>query len=359
MADDIFLQCVSRTDTTRDMATFTFRVAGGSPRSGPGQSVDRPTDEVDEHRTLVFAPGQFLAVTMEIDGRAVQRCYSISSPPTRPGNLSITVKRVNGGHVSNWLHDNLVEGMMIAATGPLGRFTYTARPAEKYLFISAGSGITPVMSMLRAVTDSESPLDIAFVHSARNVDDIPFRDELEDLAHRHTNVTLAFAATRMAAEDHADWTGHRGRIDRAMLERVCPDLAEREVFLCGPGRFRSEVRGALVAAGSELARIHEESFGFSLPADEPDTETGVAVDFSRRARRVTVSPGTTILAAAAKAGVTLPSSCGVGLCGSCKVRKLSGDVVMNHQGGIRPREIAQGKILLCCAEPLSPVVIDF
>ncbi|MXP21478.1 2Fe-2S iron-sulfur cluster binding domain-containing protein [Gordonia sp. HNM0687] len=352
MADDIFLQCVSRAHTTRDMATFSFRVAGGSPQ--------HTTDGPDDSRTFVFAPGQFLSITIEIDGRTVQRCYSISSPPTRPGTVSITVKRVSGGHVSNWLHDNMVEGMMIAATGPLGRFTYTARPAEKYLFISAGSGITPVMSMLRAVTDSESPLDITFVHSARNVDDIPFRDELDDLAHQHPNVTLAFAATRMVADELPEWTGHRGRIDRAMLERVCPDLADREVFLCGPGRFRSEVRSSLMAAGADLARIHEESFGFSLPTDdESDAGSGVMVDFSRRARRVTVAPGSTILAAAAKAGVTLPSSCGVGLCGSCKVRKLSGDVVMNHQGGIRPREIAQGKILLCCSEPLSPVVIDY
>ncbi|GAB90912.1 hybrid-cluster NAD(P)-dependent oxidoreductase [Gordonia rhizosphera] len=353
MADDIFLQCVARTDTTRDMATFTFRVAGGA-----AQAPDTTGDPDDSH-TFVFQPGQFLSITLDIDGRAVQRCYSISSPPTRPGSLSITVKRVDGGHVSNWLHDNMVEGMMITATGPLGRFTYTARPAEKYLFVSAGSGITPVMSMLRSVTDTASPLDITFVHSARSVDDIPFRDELEDLAHQHPNVALAFAATRMLADELPDWTGHRGRIDRAMLERVCPDLGEREVFLCGPGRFRSEVRSSLLAAGSELTRIHEESFGFALPDSNSDADGGVVVDFSRRARQVTVTPGSTILAAAAAAGVTLPASCGVGLCGSCKVRKVSGDVVMNHQGGIRPREIAQGKILLCCSEPLSPVVIDF
>ena len=353
MADDIFLQCVSRAETTRDMTTFSFRIAGGAPEFSTGPEAS------DDSHTFAFAPGQFLSLSVEIDGRPIQRCYSISSPPTRPGTLSITVKRVNGGYVSNWLHDNMVEGMMIAATGPLGRFTYTARPAEKYLFISAGSGITPVMSMLRSVTDSESPLDITFVHSARSVDDIPFQEELENLARSHTNVTLAFAATRMVADELPDWTGHRGRIDRAMLERVCPDLADREVFLCGPGRFRSEVRTSLMAAGASLARIHEESFGFSLPAAEDDSDNGVVVDFSRRARRVRVAPGTTILAAAAAAGVTLPSSCGVGLCGSCKVRKLSGDVVMNHQGGIRPREIDQGKILLCCSEPLSPVVIDY
>lgn len=347
MTHELLLLCVDRTDTTRDMATFTFRMVGA--------------DLAETPHTLAFQPGQFLSITLAIDGRDVQRCYSISSPPTRPGTLSISVKRVLGGHVSNWLHDNMTEGMLISATGPMGRFTYTARPAEKYLFISAGSGITPVMSMVRSVTDTAAPINVTFVHSARSIEDIPFRDELEELAQQHPNVTLAFACTRLDdTPELADWTGHRGRVDRAMIERVCPDHAEREVFLCGPGRFRSSVRTSLLAAGSPLAHIHEESFGFSLPTpDGIDDEPGLVVDFSRRARQVNVAPGSTILAAAAAAGVTLPSSCGIGLCGSCKVNKLSGDVVMNHQGGIRPREIEQGKILLCCSEPLSPVVIDF
>uniref|UniRef100_UPI003D93F52A FAD-binding oxidoreductase n=1 Tax=Gordonia sp. B7-2 TaxID=3420932 RepID=UPI003D93F52A len=332
------------------MATFTFRVL---PHIADGEGGE------EDSQTIAFEPGQFLSFTLDIDGRSVQRCYSISSPPTRPGTLSISVKRVAGGHVSNWLHDNMAPGMVIAASGPLGRFTYTARPAEKYLFISAGSGITPVMSMVRAITDANAPTDIVFVHSARSVDDIPFRDELEDLAQRHPNLTLAFAATRMPDDELPEWTGHRGRVDRAMIERVCPELADRIVFLCGPGQFRSGVRSALVAAGGDLALIHEESFGSRMPTVPPDDDAGVVVDFTRRARRITVTPGTTILAAAAAAGVTLPSSCGMGLCGSCKVVKLSGDVVMNHQGGIRAREISQGKILLCCSEPLSPVEIDF
>ncbi|MEE4025563.1 hybrid-cluster NAD(P)-dependent oxidoreductase [Gordonia sp. PKS22-38] len=353
-ATDHHLVCVDRADVTRDITTFTFRVL-------PHMALDAAgSGSGTESLTLVFQPGQFLAFTLQIDGREVQRCYSISSPPTRPGTISISVKRVVGGHVSNWLHDNMVPGMMVWASGPMGRFSFHARPADKYLFISAGSGITPVMSMVRTITDSEAPTDIVFVHSAPTVEDIPFRDELEDLAQRYPNVNLAFAATRMPVDELPEWTGHRGRVDQQMLARVCPDLGERVVFLCGPGRFRSGVRSALVAAGGDLSLIHEESFGFSLPtADDAADPAGVVVDFTRRSRRITVAPGTTILAAAAAAGVTLPSTCGVGLCGSCKVTKLSGDVVMNHQGGIRNREITQGKILLCCSEPLSPVEIDF
>ena len=344
---DHLLLCVDRTDVTHDMSTFTFR--------------DMSHGSEDHRPVFPFSAGQFISVSLVIDGREVQRCYSISSPPTRPDTLSITVKRVVGGHVSNWLHAHLETGMVVSASGPFGRFSYATATAEKYLFISAGSGITPVMSMLRAATDSATNAtavtDIVFIHSARTAADIPFRTELEDIAVAHPTVTVAFACTRTASDD--DWVGERGRVDRPMLERVCPDLADREVYLCGPGRFRNGVRTALVATGASLTRIHEESFGFTLPVPEDDDhETSVAVDFARRARRVTVAPGSTILAAAAAVGVTLPSSCGVGLCGSCKVRKLSGDVVMNHQGGIRPREIEQGKILLCCSEPLSPVVID-
>ncbi|GAC49256.1 hybrid-cluster NAD(P)-dependent oxidoreductase [Gordonia aichiensis] len=351
MSTDHLLVCVDRTELTRDMATFTFRTV--------------------EPYTFVFNPGQFLSIGVEIDGRTVERCYSISSSPTRPDTLSISVKRKLGGHVSNWLHDNMSPGRTLTASGPLGRFSYIDKPATKLLLISAGSGITPVMSMLRAATDSDAAVrghggsvsDIVFIHSARTLDDIPFRTELDDLAVQHPGVTVAFACTRLVDDDSsAAWSGHRGRLDAATLTRICPDLAEREVFLCGPGQFRAGVRSALVASGGSLANIHEESFGFRLPtvddAAPGEMPEGVSVDFTRRARRVHVTAGTTILAAAAAAGVTLPSSCGVGLCGSCKVTKTSGDVVMNHQGGIHRREIEQGKILLCCSEPLSPVVID-
>ncbi|MFT4126759.1 MAG: hybrid-cluster NAD(P)-dependent oxidoreductase [Gordonia sp. (in: high G+C Gram-positive bacteria)] len=341
---DHLLVCVERAQLTHTMATFTFRTV--------------------EPRTFVFNPGQFLTIGIDIDGRSVQRCYSISSSPTRPDTLSISVKRKAGGHVSNWLHDTMAPGMTVTAGGPLGRFSYVGHTAEKFLFISAGSGITPVMSMLRAATEGyrtewESP-DIVFLHSARTPDDIPFRAELEEIAAGHPGVRISFACTRLTEADPApEWYGHRGRIDADVLARICPDLAEREVFLCGPGQFRSGVRSALLASGSSLDHIHEESFGLLLPTPGEEIADGVRVDFTRRARRITVGPGTTILAAAAAAGVTLPSSCGVGLCGSCKVTKVSGDVVMNHQGGIRAKEIAQGKILLCCSEPLSPVVIDF
>ncbi|MFT4043147.1 MAG: hybrid-cluster NAD(P)-dependent oxidoreductase [Gordonia sp. (in: high G+C Gram-positive bacteria)] len=338
--NELTLTCLARDDLTPEMTSFTFGVNGSSP--------------------LRFQPGQFLTFAFMIAGRQVERCYSICSSPTRPETLSICVKRVPGGEVSTWLHTHLRTGMTLTATGPAGRFSYLRAPADKYLFISAGSGITPVISMLAAAADERLDADIAFVHSAPTAADIPFRDDVETLVATHPNINATFALTR-TTHSTLDNSGHRGRIDAALLAYSCPDLTCREVFLCGPGGFRSSVRNILIASGVPLHRIHEESFGFAVPSSDKvvTTGSGVTVDFTRRARRITVSPGSSILAAAACAGVTLPSSCGVGICGSCKVRKVSGDVVMNHQGGIAPREIEQGKILLCCSEPLSPVEIDY
>ncbi|MGC5249397.1 FAD-binding oxidoreductase [Gordonia sp. DT219] len=349
-SDEHLLVCVDRVPATHDMTTFTFRTV--------------------EPHTFVFNPGQFLTIGVTIDDHTVQRCYSISSPPTRPDTLSISVKRKAGGHVSNWLHDNMSPGMTMTASGPLGRFSYIGTGAERYLFISAGSGITPIMSMIRAATDDATTTstatdvtaarrpDIVFIHSARTLEDIPFRAELEQLSVAHPGLDVAFALTALTADHPVAPPGSNKRLGADTLTRLCPDLADREVFLCGPGPFRSRVRSALLACGASLTRIHEESFGFVLPTPDADTD-GITVDFTRRARRVHVTEGTTILAAAAAAGVTLPSTCGIGLCGSCKVTKISGDVVMNHQGGIRSREIEQGQILLCCSEPISPVVIDY
>src|SRR5262249_7773361 len=112
-----------------------------------------------------FQPRQFLTFAMEIDGATVQRCYTISSPPTRPHLLSITVKRQPGGLVSSWLHHCMRPGIALSAVGPLGVFTMLAHPAPKYLFLSAGSGVTPLMSMVRTLHDLAAPSDVVFVHN--------------------------------------------------------------------------------------------------------------------------------------------------------------------------------------------------
>ena len=146
-----------------------------------------------------------------------------------------------------------------------------------------------------------------------------------------------------------------------MLTLLAPDLLERDVYCCGPAPYMAAVRALLDEAGFDRSHYHEESFAFDQPvADEPvpDAVAGFTVSFAKSGVSVVCPPGMTILAAAKQAGLRLPQSCTRGVCGTCKSRMLSGRVDMQHGGGIRPREIEQGMVLICCSTPLQDVVID-
>jgi ferredoxin-NADP reductase len=311
-----------------------------------------------EPRLFSFLPGQYLTMTTP----AGSRCYTISSPPTRPHLLAITVKRSPGGAVSNWLHDRLGPGGRVPAAGPYGGFSCAAHPAPSYLFLSAGSGITPLMSMTRTLFDLASDATVTFVHSARTPADLIFAAELTAMAAVSQRLRLVL----VCEEAPGDWPGYRGRLSPAMLRAIAPDLATREAFACGPDGYMESVRAMLGEAGLDPRRYHEESFTFEKLAGSPGGAdphgplpgTAFSVEFTRSGRTVACRPGTFILDAALLAGLTLPSSCGEGMCGTCKSTLVSGSVDMSHNGGIRPREIAARKILLCCSTPLENLVID-
>ena len=335
---DHTLVCTAVHDVTHDVRTFVLRPA--------------------EPAAYRFQPGQHLTLTIEAGGVPVSRCYTIASSPWRPDDLTITVKRVPGGVVSNWLHDHLRPGDPVAVEGPYGRFSTAHHPAERYLFLSAGSGITPLMSMLRTIHAAREPLDVVFVHHARTPADIIFRDELEVIEAEHPGVRVV-----VVCEDDAEgerWTGLRGRVSLPVLLGVAPDLLEREVFTCGPAAYMDAVRALLAQAGADADRCHEESFDLAPSHPPARTSAGptYTVELRRSGQTLECDEGTTLLSAAAQAGLSLPSSCQEGMCGTCKTTMLSGSVEMSHAGGIRPREIAQDKILLCCSTPCEDVVLD-
>jgi glycine betaine catabolism B len=320
-----------------------------------------------EGRLFLHDPGQYLSVTVDVDGEEVNRCYTLSSPPSRPYRAAITVKREPGGVVSNWLHDHLVPGMVLRAQGPFGEFSLEHHPAPAYLFLSGGSGVTPMMAMTRTLTDLARPADVVFVHSARTPDDIIFRDELAALAAGSDRLRVAHVCEADGSDGH--WPGHRGRLDLGTLRAIAPDFLEREVFLCGPPAYMDAVRAMLLEAGLPAARLHEESFtiddaGGEAAADahdEPGTTSPGSpfrVELTRSGRTIACDADTPVLEAAARDGVTLPSSCGQGLCGTCVARLDKGTVEMPDNGGLRPRDKLEHKILLCCSRPLEDLVID-
>ncbi|WP_321815563.1 MULTISPECIES: hybrid-cluster NAD(P)-dependent oxidoreductase [unclassified Paraburkholderia] len=320
-------------------------------------------------RTFSFEPGQFVTLELDIDGEAVNRCYTVSSSPARPHTISITVKRVPGGKVSNWLHGNLMPGASIRVLGPAGEFTCARHAAPKYLFLSAGSGITPLMSMSRAYHDLAEDRDIVFVHSARTPDDVIFARELELIAASHTSFRTSFVCERVGARTH--WAGVTGFLTLPLLKLIAPDFMEREIFTCGPAPYMKAVRDLLAEAGFARERYHEESFSFETLADNdvplsaPEEKSNAAnetstfkVTFAKSQREISCGSHQPVLAAAREAGVRLPASCTQGMCGTCKVKLVSGEVEMKHNGGIRQREIDQGMVLLCCSTPRSDLVVD-
>lgn len=354
-ADDA-LVCLAVRDETHDVKTFVL----ASP----------------EPRRFVYAPGQFLTFAFEVGGETIHRCYTISSAPTRPNAVSFTVKRVPGGPVSNWLHDHLKPGDTVRALGPMGEFSCFTYPATKYLLLSGGSGVTPMMAMARTFHDLGALRDVAFVHSARSPADIVFRGELETIA--RLDPAFRFHAVCETDSPGETWGGPKGRLSLETLHAAVPDFREREVFVCGPKPYMDAVRAMLRQAGFDMARHHQESFDFGeLPpaeqeaaaeaAKELDAEAEAAptgavrsfrVEFAKTRRVLECPENETVLDAARKAGIRLPSSCAKGLCGTCKSKIVKGSVAMNHAGGIRQREIDAGMALLCCSKPTSDLVVE-
>src|SRR5471032_2832732 len=223
-ARDDTLICRAVRQETHDVKTFIF--------SAP------------QARLFRYAPGQFITLELQIDGQGINRCYTLSSTPSRPDLVSITVKRVPNGPVSNWLHDHLQPGAALKVLGPSGGFScfLHAMPAgQKYLLLSAGSGITPLMSMARAMHDMAQDADVAFVHSARSPDDIIFARELELMAfNRPSQFRLGLVCERRGAQPA--WAGFNGFLSLAVLQNVAPDFLERKVYTCGPAPYMAAVR---------------------------------------------------------------------------------------------------------------------
>lgn len=347
--DDEWLECVRVRDETHDVRSFVLRPV--------------------QPRSFRYRPGQFITLRLDIDGEEVMRCYTLCSSPTRPDTLTITVKRVPGGRVSNWLHEHMRPGKRLSATGPAGSFCFppgpVQAPARGQLYLSGGSGITPLMSMSRAWADLGLDADVQFIHASRTPHDIVFADEQALLARTLPRWrAIAICESRGSAPGYS---GLLGRLDLPLLRSQVPDFLEREVWCCGPAPFMAAVRGMLAEAGFDMARYHEESFSFenppveaAAPAQPASGAAGrrYAIILKSRGEHFECGADEAILKAAQRAGIRWPFSCASGVCGTCRTRKLAGEVDMNQGGGLRPREVAQGWILACCSKPLGDLELD-
>jgi glycine betaine catabolism B len=333
------LICSHIADETHDVKSFFFRA------KTPAQ--------------FKFLPGQFITLELPINGETIHRSYTVSSTPTRPHTISITVKRQPNGIVSNWLHDNLKIGDTLNVLPIAGDFSCVHHAASKYLFLSGGSGVTPLMSMSRSFYDLAEDADIVFIHSARSPADIIFAQELA-LIEARPHFRTAFVCEK----GDANWSQPTGYLTLGLLKQIAPDFAQREVFTCGPSPYMAAVRELLKKVDFDMAHYHEESFNFAELNASVTTETpkmsggGFSVELTKSGVTISCAADQFVLNAAHAAGYRLPSACSQGLCGTCKSKLISGKVDMKHKGGIRPREIEQGLFLPCCSKPLSNLVIE-
>jgi ferredoxin-NADP reductase/DMSO/TMAO reductase YedYZ heme-binding membrane subunit len=306
-----------------------------------------------------YRAGQFLSLSLPIDGKRVTRSYTIASPPTRGHYVELTVKREDQGQVSRFLHDMLMAGHTVAVSAPGGRFTFDPATAGGVLLIAGGVGITPVMAILRDLTDRVWPGKIDLVFSVRSTGDVIFADELRLLASRHPNLHVHLTVTRDAP---ADWAGHRGRITAGLLRQLVPDVATRAAFVCGPDTMAMAARDELVAAGVPADRVTLESF--TPAAATPDTAVGngvaatATVTFARSDRSAPLPANRTILDVAESAGVRIDFECRSGICGTCRCKLLSGRVTMDVRDALSDADEAEGYILACQAHATEDVVID-
>ncbi|MEO5325200.1 hybrid-cluster NAD(P)-dependent oxidoreductase [Mesorhizobium sp. CC13] len=340
------LEVIAVADEAPGVKTFTFRS--------------------DAQTWFRYKPGQFVTLELPTAAGPLMRTYTLSSSPSRPFSIAVTVKAQVDSIGTRWMFGNLVPGSRVKALGPAGNFSHHDHPAAKYLFISAGSGITPMMSMLRWLNDCAPWTDVAFVNCARSPEEIIFRKELELLGSRMPGLSLGFMIEERSSRE--SWFGHMGRIDAVRLPLLAPDFRERELFCCGPDPFMRAVRDMLQVAGFDMARYHQESFGTPVaemlpaqiePGDE-DAAAGTAFPISFVGSNVDgrCDAEQTVLQAARANGVRISAACEFGLCGTCRIKKISGEVAMNHNGGILDEEIADGYILACCSIPLSPLEVE-
>lgn len=339
------LECVMVVPEAPDVKSFVFRPPSGA--------------------TFLFRAGQFITLDLPLPGGVVSRTYTISSSPASNAYLTVTVKAQVDSIGSRWMMDNLVPGMRLRAHGPAGVFHLPRQPDGKYLFISAGSGVTPMMSMAAFLFERGEEPDLSFVTCARRPSELIFRKRLEYMAGRIQGVKLHFVVGQ--DEPYEVWTGYRGRFNQLMLGLMTPDYLDRDVYCCGPDSFMQSVRDMLNGLGYDMSRYHQETFHAPVERVEdieeiddviPQDRETAELDFVLSGVKTLCAETDTILTVAKAAGLNIPNGCNFGVCGTCKVRKRAGQVHMVHNGGISEEDIEAGYVLACCSHAIGRVEIE-
>ncbi|MDO5215672.1 FAD-binding oxidoreductase [Legionella pneumophila] len=327
---------------------------------------------------FTFFPGQYATITSVIHGEKVRRSYTISSSPTQHDYIELTVKREQYGLESRHLHDHINTGDLLEVSAPAGEFFFTGKEANGIVLIAGGVGMTPMMSVLRYLTDRSYPKDIHLLYAVNSPSNIIFHEECTYLVRRHPNVHMDIIA--LTADE--TWTGPVGFITPDFIAKAVPDIAQHRIHLCGPAPMMDAVKAALLQLKIPSEQIKTEHFappkgGPVYTAEPPKASSALkpseastdrtpmpppsahaTVSFSKSNTSGQLAPDQSVLEAAEALGVFIDFECRVGTCGRCKVPLLEGTVTMEVEDALSEEEKDKGIILACQAKSASSLVVE-
>ena len=327
-----------------------------------------PKELAEDYR---FSPGQYLTLRTTMDGEEVRRSYSICSGP-EDGELRIAVKKVDGGAFSSWAADELKCGDELDVMTPTGRFGVPAAAdqARVYVGFAAGSGITPILSIIKGVLAREGDSRFFLFYGNRSTSGMLFREALEELKDRFIERLSVF---HVISGEEQDIPILHGRLDgekvRVLLRSLVRSQDVDHVFICGPAGMSEDIEATCRDIGVTESRIHVERFvsefggkprpkAFVQASAPPKAFAALIIDGKRR--EVPVAEGEAILDAALRAGLDLPFACKGGMCSTCRARLIEGKAQMEVNYSLEPWELEKGFILTCQARPVTDrVVVDY
>jgi ring-1,2-phenylacetyl-CoA epoxidase subunit PaaE len=326
---------------------------------------------------FAYLPGQYLTLSTTIGGKEVRRAYSFSSSPITDESPAVTIKKVADGVFSSFMNDDAFEGQVIQVMPPMGKFVVHLDAANKnhYVLFAGGSGITPVMSIMKSVIDKEPNSRITLIYCNRDEESVIFKQQLAAMQTQYAAILKVVYCYDIAP---AGWTGINGRPSAAhymdMVKATRLDGFNTEYYICGPTGMMDEVKNGLQTLGVPGAKVHNEYF--SAPSTKEPVTTSAAnaapiydegeavaggsqkaiIILNGHEHEITVPKGTTILEAAKDEDLDPPYACQIGVCTTCRAKLLEGQVEMDEREGLSDSEISQGYILTCQSHPTTPKV---
>lgn len=302
-----------------------------------------------------FKAGQYAVLNMKIGGKRVNRCYSVSSSPLNNHQIEVSVSRKPGGVASNWLHDELNIGDTLGVSGFFGDFHADDTPEQPHLMLSAGSGITPMVSMVKWHVHKPTTANIVHLHFEKTASDVAFANQLQQLSdYEGSNYQFFISETAKTDRDQV----LQGRLTVAHLNTLVPDFNSRKIYLCGPEAFLDHAKNLLVQQGVDPLHIEQEQFTV-VEQDLNNDASGETFTMSVCGKNETaeIAAGQSILAAASNASIDIPSACQAGICGTCRCRIADGEVYSSSRMGLHPDD-DDSIVLACCTFAKTDLKIE-